>query len=230
MRPPGLRSCTAREAMSSWRRWLSAPLRGDQRFQMSGLLRMVPSPEHGTSHRIRSNARRSPGAMRDGKVRALWWVTRRLAMLSRWHWCTRSRQRLRSTSLATTSPDGGPGPGPDSIISISCWVLDPGEAQRSSTVCSGRTSSTRGGIMDTSSWRLTLPTSVSLRTNLCSSCMSAASTVAARAAPSSPSCTRPRNSARVTSAIQASSCGYQPTACSTGPSGVASFGTSSFFR
>lgn len=36
------------------------PLAGDQRRQMSGALRMVPSPEHGTSHRMRSKRMASP--------------------------------------------------------------------------------------------------------------------------------------------------------------------------
>ena len=54
MRPPTFRRVTDCRAMRSWRAWIPLPLTGDHRRQMSPALRIVPSPLHGTSQRMRS--------------------------------------------------------------------------------------------------------------------------------------------------------------------------------
>lgn len=57
------------------------PLAGDQRRQMSGALRMVPSPEHGTSHRMRSKRMASPWrakAYQECCLHSLLWATQKM--------------------------------------------------------------------------------------------------------------------------------------------------------
>ena len=54
-RPPSLSMWQACRAMRSCRGCSPLPLPGVQRRQMSGALRMVPSPLQGTSQRMRSN-------------------------------------------------------------------------------------------------------------------------------------------------------------------------------
>ena len=60
MRPPMRSWCAAVSAMRSCSRCRPLPLEATQRRQMSGALRSVPSPEHGTSHRILSYLKASP--------------------------------------------------------------------------------------------------------------------------------------------------------------------------
>lgn len=102
--------------------------------QMSGALRSVPSPLHGTSHRMRSNMSPSsflpprPLRFSSGKFCASWFVTmidgldiRFVWWINRWHRCT-------SASFAMTKPSGVVEESPACSISSSCAVLDPGAA------------------------------------------------------------------------------------------------------
>jgi hypothetical protein len=65
--------------------------RAHHRLQRSGALRSVPSPVHGTSHRIRSNLSRSEPTgpcMRVGSICASWLVTIKRGELRRLAWWT----------------------------------------------------------------------------------------------------------------------------------------------
>mmetsp|Transcript_31227 Transcript_31227/g.99591 ORF Transcript_31227/g.99591 Transcript_31227/m.99591 type:complete len:242 (-) Transcript_31227:201-926(-) len=131
------------------------------RRQRSGALRRVPSPEQGTSQRMRSNWMPCPlGCLADlspGNFCASWLVTRRQGEHMRLVWWTRRWQRCASASLATTIPEGSLYMLPWWSISRSWNVLEPGAAHMSSTVLSGLTSRKNGGTMDTVSWRVMVP-------------------------------------------------------------------------
>lgn len=112
--------------------------------QISGALRSVPSPEQGTSQRIRSNLTgfpSSPGT--EGKAWPSWLVTTIEGVQSRLVWWVRRLHRWKSASFATTKPVAGSGP----LCSISrSWtVLEPGAAHISRTLFyGGRTNGGEG--------------------------------------------------------------------------------------
>mmetsp|Transcript_160 Transcript_160/g.660 ORF Transcript_160/g.660 Transcript_160/m.660 type:complete len:287 (+) Transcript_160:509-1369(+) len=174
-RPPTRRRRAPRCAMRVCRRWRPLALATFHLRQMSGALRMVPSPEHGTSHSTRSKRTASESSGRPstqrrptmGKDCASCCVTSRLALFTRFVWWMSRWQRCTLTSLATTMPVGSPSPAWS--FSRSWKVLEPGAAHMSSTLWCGWTSSSRGGIMDTASCRVMVPTSFSRLMYSCSS-------------------------------------------------------------
>mmetsp|Transcript_14176 Transcript_14176/g.38983 ORF Transcript_14176/g.38983 Transcript_14176/m.38983 type:complete len:231 (-) Transcript_14176:413-1105(-) len=163
-RPPTLSSCAARMAILSCKGWRPLPFPTLHLGQMSGALRMVPSPEQGTSHRMASNWNVLPPLDTiSGKFCASWLVTSRPGELARLVWCVRRLHRLRSTSLAMTNPVGifsFSSPRDPWSISSSWNVLLPGAAHMSSTLWSGVMLRKNAGIMDTVSCRVMEPYSL----------------------------------------------------------------------
>eukprot|EP00960_Hanusia_phi_P045173 757076-Hanusia_phi.AAC.4 len=119
-------------------------------------LRIVPSPEQGTSQRIRSNlscfsllppssSSSSSGMKREGKFRASWLVTMQLLVPQERSWCIMVEHLLAFTSLAMTIPSPScllvskfaPPADPTSPMACKiCRVFEPGDAHKSST-CEG---------------------------------------------------------------------------------------------
>mmetsp|Transcript_8936 Transcript_8936/g.28395 ORF Transcript_8936/g.28395 Transcript_8936/m.28395 type:complete len:236 (+) Transcript_8936:1689-2396(+) len=97
---------------------------------------------------------------RVGSICASWLVTTRSGEFSRLAWCTSRWHRLYSASLAITIPPHVASSEP-AEHSRSCCVFEPGAAHMSRTRWPGRTSSTSGGTIETSSCRLMLPSSTS---------------------------------------------------------------------
>ena len=116
-RPPGRSSIRPRIRMRSWRACRPVPFMGVQSFQIARFLRSVPSPEHGTSARMRSylSSRCSIGSDGCSPFHETWMfgmllastlVTQRLGDGRRWDWCTSMWARFVSESFATTTPRG----------------------------------------------------------------------------------------------------------------------------
>ena len=99
MRPPIASICAPRRAIMCCSGKSAAPLRTVHVFQISGDLRIVPSPLHGTSARTRSNFFSS-----FGKTCAACVVTMSASDAWRLHWCTSMYARLLSASFATSMP------------------------------------------------------------------------------------------------------------------------------
>mmetsp|Transcript_42039 Transcript_42039/g.132497 ORF Transcript_42039/g.132497 Transcript_42039/m.132497 type:complete len:247 (-) Transcript_42039:164-904(-) len=133
---------------------MEAEVRTLQVCQILGALRIVPSPEQGTSQRIRSNLScrserlppSSPAIKRGGKRRASWLVTMQLLAPQARSWWIMVEHRFAFTSLATTIPSPSP------IACRICRVFEPGDAHKSSTSSAGLMASNGTGIMLTASW------------------------------------------------------------------------------
>jgi hypothetical protein len=90
------------------------PSSGDHRFQIATFFLMVPSPLHGTSHRIRSKTKfrrfdargGSCGTLMLGMLDASRFITMNEGEGRREDWWMRRCVRLGSVSLAMTTPDG----------------------------------------------------------------------------------------------------------------------------
>ena len=127
-RPPTLSRRAACDAISSCSVCRSTPDAGVHFFHRSGDLRNVPSPEHGTSARMRSNLYGSrfddPPASsvgyRVGNFCAWWLVTMSAGELLRLVWCVSRLARCRDASLATTTPVGKL---PSSRSSARAWSI-----------------------------------------------------------------------------------------------------------
>mmetsp|Transcript_36854 Transcript_36854/g.65989 ORF Transcript_36854/g.65989 Transcript_36854/m.65989 type:complete len:216 (+) Transcript_36854:373-1020(+) len=111
MRPPILSSRAACRVIRTCNGCRATPLLVFHLRQMSGALRSVPSPQQGTSHKMRSNRRDfSSGSALSrgtcGKYCPSWLVTSRQGEQMRLVWCVSRLQRCMSASLATTRPGG----------------------------------------------------------------------------------------------------------------------------
>ena len=196
--PPTAKSDSPRSAIWSCSECRLLPKVGAQRCQISGFLRSVPSPQHGTSQQIlvTRRFRRPPPPSHPWVSAGSDWpgcetiASRAAAAPSASQRRTSVYARAGDTSLATTKPVGSTPPLANSA-STHCVVFEPGLAHMSSTTSSGCTSSNATGSMLSTAWRMRSPMAP-LRTSQSRVSLSTGSLENLSAPESRPSC-QPRH-------------------------------------